>query len=82
MASFITSYLDATDEKTEATKDSFSSSATVLNPKWVCLSSALVAPAPNVAAGLDEEKALGSELEPLGASLGEKGPVDGRSDLL
>jgi hypothetical protein len=61
--------LDATDEKTEATIDSFSSSATDLNPKWVCLFPDAGPSVPKVAAGLVEENALGFELEVEGVSL-------------
>lgn len=84
MASFITSYLDATEEKTEATIDSFSSSATVLKPKCVCLWSDADPSIPKVAAGLEEENALVDEVEAEEASFwcGEKEPVGGRSDLL
>ncbi len=35
MASFITSYLDATEEKTPWTRPAFSSSGMVCAPKWV-----------------------------------------------
>ncbi len=63
IASFITSYLEATDEKTEATIDSLSSSATVLKPKWVCLFSGVDPSMPKLAEGRDEENAFAEELD-------------------
>jgi hypothetical protein len=74
--------LDATEENTEATIDSFSSSATVLKPKCVCLDSDPRPSAPKFAAGLEELNVLDEASFCCGCEDGGKLPVGGRSERL